>query len=142
MLEFFISLIFLSYQSFFDLKSKEVKNKLSWAMFYVGLGFAVMYSLVNPIYFVEWLIGIVIVGLFFYFIKKWFPNQFGSGDFWVLIALQSLNPMPFIGSTFVVFSLAAVLLFVYSIKTGKEIGFLPFLAIAYLLFSSFVWFAF
>lgn len=130
MFNIFISIIFLLYQSKLDLKNKNVSNKLSWAMFYVGLVLVTINSFVNPMLFITWLLGVLIVGLFFWKIKKWFPSQFGSGDYWVLLALQSLNPLPIAG-TLITFSLGAILLFIYSTKTGKEIGFIPFLLTGY-----------
>lgn len=124
------SIIFLLYQSKLDLKDKNVSNKLSWFTFYVGLALVTINSLVSPMLFVTWLLGVITVGVFFWKIKKWFPSQFGSGDYWVLLALQSLNPVPIAG-TLITFSLAAIILFAYSLKTEKEIGFIPFLFIAY-----------
>jgi len=128
-----LSLIFLCWQSKLDLKDKNVSNKLSWITFYIGLVLVTLISLNNPILFITWLLGILITSLFFYKIKKTFPSQFGSGDLWMLIGLQALNPHP-IASVLIIFSIAATLHFVYTIKKEKEIGFAPFLLTAYPIF--------
>jgi prepilin signal peptidase PulO-like enzyme (type II secretory pathway) len=138
MIAFVLSMFFLLVQSFYDVKSRNVKNWFSWIFFYIGLILAVWYSFSSVLFFVEWLVGVVVVGLFFWKIKKWFPAQFGSGDFWMILSIQSLNPSP-IASSFIIFSISAIIAFVYSLKYAKEVPFAPFLAMGYLIFVP-LWF--
>ena len=128
MIQIFLTIIYLTIQSFFDLKTRNVSNKLSWALIFVSIGLMAYFSLFNPIVFLEWVLGMGVVGIFFWKIKKWFPSQFGSGDFWGILTIQALNPsIPFILVSIPIYATATILGFIYSLKKGNEIPFFPFL---------------
>jgi Flp pilus assembly protein protease CpaA len=139
-ISFTIAIQYMIYCSYTDVKRRTINWKISAILFYVGLGLALGESLLDPRYFLAWIMGLIfVVPLAYYFFKIGHEkDEFGGGDFFMLITLQALFPsFPIPGATLLIYAGSAVLVWIFSKFKKNPEGYplAPFLLISMLIFT-------
>ncbi|MDD5331355.1 MAG: A24 family peptidase [Candidatus Nanoarchaeia archaeon] len=85
-----IGVVGLILASYFDIKTREIPNIISFTMIALGLGLRLIYSVINKeiMFFVY---GLLAFGIFFLFgVLMYYTKQWGGGDTKLLMALGAL----------------------------------------------------